>query len=156
MAPVSENPKLGSTEVWKIVNTTGDTHPMHLHLTQFQLVSRQAFDTAAYQTQFDATNGTMGFDGMMPNDSGNMAYQEVDPTPYLLGPAAPAEPNERGWKDTVRMNPGEVTTIVVRFAPADGSAAFPFDATAEPGYEWHCHIVDHEDNEMMRPYKLQP
>ena len=61
--------------------------------------------------------------------------------------------NERGWKDTVRALPGEVTRIQVRFAPTDGGD-FPFDATAKPGYVWHCHILEHEDNEMMRPYVL--
>jgi cobalamin biosynthesis Mg chelatase CobN len=51
------------------------------------------------------------------------------------------------------MNPGEVTTIRVRFTAQDGSP-FTFDATQGPGYVWHCHIIDHEDNEMMRPYKV--
>ena len=57
--------------------------------------------------------------------------------------------------------PGEVTTFIVRFAPTDlpttASAAelvFPFDPGAGPGYVWHCHIIDHEDNEMMRPYMV--
>ncbi|MGB8311421.1 MAG: multicopper oxidase domain-containing protein [Halobacteriota archaeon] len=42
----------------------------------------------------------------------------------------------------------------MRFAPIDGSRTFPFDATAGPGHIWHCHILDHEDNKMMRPYKI--
>jgi len=163
MAPISEDPKLGATEIWKIVNTTADTHPIHLHLVQFQLVSRQAFNTSKYAKAFAAVNGMMPFDGMMANDSGNKAYQEVDPTPYLQGPVKLADANERGWKDTVRMNPGEVTTIVARFAtidpflvdPTEREYPFPFDATVEPGYVWHCHIVDHEDNEMMRPYTVK-
>ena len=52
------------------------------------------------------------------------------------------------------MNPGEVTRIRVRFASQDG-AAFPFDPTLG-GYVWHCHIIDHEDNEMMRQYRVEP
>ena len=52
------------------------------------------------------------------------------------------------------MHPGEVTRILVRFAPQDESPAFAFDATAEPGYVWHCHILEHEENDMMRPYHL--
>ena len=51
------------------------------------------------------------------------------------------------------MNSGEVVTFRVRFAQQDGSS-FPFDATAGPGYVWHCHLLEHEDNDMMRPYKL--
>jgi FtsP/CotA-like multicopper oxidase with cupredoxin domain len=63
--------------------------------------------------------------------------------------------------DTIRMNPNQVTRIRVRFAPQNvnednilGKNLFPFDPTAGPGYVWHCHILDHEDNEMMRPYKV--
>jgi spore coat protein A len=74
------------------------------------------------------------------------------------------EPEERGWKDTVKMYPGEVTRIVVRWAPqgvaADnvtaGTNLYAFDPTTGPGYVWHCHIIDHEDNEMMRPYAVVP
>jgi hypothetical protein len=52
------------------------------------------------------------------------------------------------------MHPGEVTRILVRFAPQDESPSYSFDATAEPGYVWHCHILEHEENDMMRPYHL--
>ena len=51
------------------------------------------------------------------------------------------------------MNSGQITTIRVRFAQQDGSS-FPFDATAGPSYVWHCHLLEHEDNQMMRPYVL--
>jgi len=159
MAPITEKPKKGSTEIWKIVNTTADTHPIHLHLTQFQLVNRQAFNASQYMKKFTAANGMMAIDGMMNIDPVTglaRVYQEVDPTPYLQGKPVLPDANERGWKDTVRMNPGEVTTIVVKFGPIDGSPDYPYDCTAEPGYVWHCHIIDHEDNEMMRPYKLVP
>ena len=60
---------------------------------------------------------------------------------------------EQCWKDTVLVNAGEVVTIRMRFAQQDGSS-FPFDATTGPGYVWHCHLLEHEDNEMMRPYKV--
>jgi len=61
--------------------------------------------------------------------------------PILLGDAAPtpAEPWETGYKDTVIAYPGEVTRIIAKF-------------DIEGLYVWHCHIVEHEDNEMMRPY----
>lgn len=70
--------------------------------------------------------------------------------------------NEQGWKDTIRMNPNEITRIRLRFTPQDvpsgdskpGVNLFPFDPTFGPGYVWHCHIIDHEDNEMMRPMKV--
>ena len=88
---------------------------------------------------------------------GNPAY-----TPFLDGPTVPPEPGETGWKDTIKAYPGTVTRIVARWAPQDvtvghtsaGRNSFPFDPTTGPGYVWHCHILDHEDNEMMRPLKI--
>ena len=61
---------------------------------------------------------------------------------HYIGPVVQPAPNEAGWKDTVQAHPGMVTRIIVRF-------------DAEPGrYVWHCHILEHEDNEMMRPYEI--
>lgn len=142
-AAVSELPTLGTTEMWEIVNLTGDTHPIHLHLVQFQLLNRQRVNVRRYQAAFDAANPVIPAATITP----------IPVAGYLKGKPIPADPNERGWKDTFRMNPGEVTRVLVRFAPQD-APAFAFDATAEPGYVWHCHIIEHEDNEMMRPYKL--
>ena len=59
----------------------------------------------------------------------------------LLGQPRPPEPNEAGWKDTAQMFPGEVTRVIAKFD--------------RPGkYVWHCHILSHEDHEMMRPYDI--
>ncbi len=97
---------------------------------------------------------------------GNPAIIGGNPSiaPYLSGVATPPAPEEVGWQDTVRTMPGQVTRMLVRFTPTDipvfhntslkGLNFFPFDPTAGPGYVWHCHIVDHEDNDMMRPYKV--
>jgi FtsP/CotA-like multicopper oxidase with cupredoxin domain len=80
------------------------------------------------------------------------------------GAARPPDGTESGWKDTLKMLPKTVTRIAIRWAPqatpatGDGSVTagtnlYSFDPTASgPGYAWHCHILDHEDNEMMRPY----
>jgi FtsP/CotA-like multicopper oxidase with cupredoxin domain len=152
--PISEMPQVGSTEDWVIVNLTADTHPIHLHLVQFQLVSRQPFQATKYLNDWMRANG-----GMMPPFMNPTVV--LPPAPYLQGKPVGPDPNEIGWKDTVRMNTGEVTRIRVRFAPLDAAGATPgvnqyaFDPTTGPGYVWHCHIIDHEDNEMMRPYKLQ-
>lgn len=62
------------------------------------------------------------------------------------------------------MMPGQVSRIAARWAQQDtpvsgisaGTNLYPFDPTQGPGYVWHCHILDHEDNEMMRPYLVQP
>ena len=65
----------------------------------------------------------------------------LDSTIVFTGPAVPPDPNEMGWKDTFRAHPGEVTRIIARFNRAGL-------------YVWHCHILEHEDNEMMRPYQV--
>ena len=75
-----------------------------------------------------------------------------DPVPQQEGAAVPRA-HEQGWKDTVIALPGQVTRFLVRWAPNDGSRQiFPFNPNSNGhGYVWHCHIIDHEDNEMMRP-----
>ena len=114
--PVSERPLLGSTEVWRFVNMTEDTHPIHLHLVRFLVLDRQLFDADEY-----ATSGRM----------------------ELLGAPTAPDPSEAGWKDTVRCEPGMITRIVARF---DGW----------PGrYVWHCHVLEHAANEMMRPFEVK-
>jgi FtsP/CotA-like multicopper oxidase with cupredoxin domain len=137
-------PALGTTEMWEVVNMSGDTHPIHIHLVQFQLLNRQKFNTEKYEKAFTAANP------LLPTTS----YTPVSVTPYLKGKPVPADPNERGWKDTYRMNPGEVTRVLIRFAPQDESPAYVFDATAEPGYVWHCHILEHEENDMMQAFHM--
>jgi spore coat protein A len=86
-------------------------------------------------------------------------------SPYLTaGTVTPPLPQEVGWKDTFIMYPGQVTRIIVRWAPQDipvadvkpGQNLYPFNPSYGPGYVWHCHIIDHEDNEMMRPYLPVP
>jgi spore coat protein A len=152
-APVSENPIVGSTEEWVIANLTMDTHPIHLHLVQFLLKDRQDFDADAYLTKWTLING---------NPPLNHRTYEIPVEKYLIGCPIPPAPNETGWKDTVRMNPMQVTRILVRFAPQDVKTSlphinrFPFDPSCGPGYVWHCHILDHEDNDMMRPYIVRP
>ncbi len=74
-------------------------------------------------------------------------------------PARAPDPLDAGWKDTIKMFPGEITRIALRWAPQNlprgsthpGVDYFPFDPTNGPGYVEHCHILDHEDNEFMRP-----
>lgn len=61
----------------------------------------------------------------------------------LVGPVLPPEPGENGFKDTVVAFPGRVTRVRVEFATAGQ-------------YMWHCHLIEHEDNEMMRPYRIGP
>jgi len=115
--PITEKPRLGTTEIWELVNLTDDSHPIHLHLVRFQILDRRRFDQFDFQSK-----GTLRF----------------------TGPVQPPEPFEAGWKDTVRADPGMVTRILI-----------PFEGFAGR-YVWHCHILEHEDNEMMRPYEVLP
>ncbi|MDD2734977.1 MAG: multicopper oxidase [Desulfuromonadaceae bacterium] len=169
----SELPRVGDTEQWEIINLTADAHPIHLHLVQFQLVNRQPFQgkkyDAAWSKLFPGGIFAPGYgpplDYLTPNADGAVGGNPAI-TPYLQGKAVPPLANEAGWKDTVVMYPGEVSRILVRWAPTDspttgagapaaGVNQFAFDPTTGPGYVWHCHIIDHEDNEMMRPYRPQ-
>lgn len=178
---LSEIPNEGETEIWEIVNMTADAHPIHTHLAQFQLLSRQSYNNAYPAVYAAAFPG--GFDyrakesvpagEYIPAFGPPLDYQTGNPralggnpdiTPYLQGPLMDPLPQEQGWKDTVMVRPGMVTRFVVRWAlqnlPADTSpanAALPFDPAVLGGtYVWHCHIVDHEDNEMMRPDMINP
>jgi len=156
---ISEVPQVGSTEEWEIVNLTADTHPIHLHLVQFQLVNRQDLQTAKYNSAWTAANAGGMMNGMLPLMQPTVT---VPVAQYLQGKPDPPALNEMGWKDTIQANPGEVARIRIRFAPQEvnpanvrpGANLFPFDPTVGPGYVWHCHILDHEDNDMMRPYKV--
>jgi spore coat protein A len=113
--PVTERPRLGSTEIWSLVNLTEDTHPIHLHLVRFQILDRRPFDVDAYL------------------ESKTLRY---------TGPAQPPPPHERGWKDTAQAYPGMVTRFIATFDGYVGK------------YAWHCHLLEHEANEMMRPFEV--
>jgi spore coat protein A len=127
MAP-TETPNLNATEVWEFINLTEDTHPIHMHLVHFEVLDRQAFNTAAYQTTLNTARQI---------DPGAV----LDPGPYLADTPQPAPADERCAKDTVRVNPDQVTRIRATFDRAGR-------------YIYHCHILEHEENEMMRPFKV--
>jgi spore coat protein A, manganese oxidase len=157
----TENATAGTTEEWVIINLTADTHPIHLHLVTFQLVSRQPFQATKYNTAWLKLQTYTFQDGSIkqemppfdkfydPTTPGHV----LNPLNYYQGKQILPTPLEKTWKDTIQMNPGEVTTIKVRFASQDGTA-FPaawFQPVDSGIYVYHCHIIDHEDNEMMRP-----
>ena len=113
--PVTETPKLDSTEIWEFVNLTEDVHPMHLHLVRFQLLDRRVFDPYQY-----------------------LMYKKLT----FLAAAAPPDANELGWKDTIQCPPGMITRIIAKFEGYPGK------------YLYHCHILEHESNDMMRPFEV--
>ena len=139
LAPPTEVVSAGAVEVWRIFNLSADTHPIHFHLVNVQVISRQPFKTVR---------------GLFT------------PSGLARGPEA----NELGWKETVQMHPGEVTTVVMKFDLPIVPFPVPTSPRATalaanngmnlpalpPGqayheYVWHCHILEHEEHDMMRP-----
>lgn len=129
--PVTESVVAGTTEVWEIYNLTADTHPIHFHLVNVQVINRQIFQNFNREATFKAA-----------------------PTP--------PDPNERGWKETVIVHPGTVTRVIMKFdltGAAIRTAAntvIPTPLSPRPGiagheFVWHCHILEHEEHDMMRP-----
>jgi spore coat protein A len=104
--------RVGQTQVWSFVNRSALTHPMHIHLVQFQVLDRQDF---------------------------TVINNVITPTPGTLA-IPPLE--ERGWKDTVQCPPSKITRVIAKFDGYYG--LFPM----------HCHILEHEDHEMMRQFEV--
>jgi spore coat protein A, manganese oxidase len=132
----------GRIEDWYYVNTTGDTHPMHTHLFRFQVMGRYKFDAKGFVAAFGGPNGV-----------GQVPVSAV--APYLKPGLMPYAPEEAGFKDTVKANPGQVT--VVRAVFNLPSTALNPDGTVAGGeqrYVHHCHIVEHEDNDMMERFAV--
>jgi FtsP/CotA-like multicopper oxidase with cupredoxin domain len=165
-SPISETPRVGTTEAWYFQNLTEDAHPVHLHLVEFQLEDRQNIDVDRFKAYWESLNGTtlpLNHPTIRANVEDAIDFPATGvPRDFLTGPSEPPSPAESGWKDTFVAPPGKVTRVRIRFAPqytkdsdlVPGFNPFPFDATAGPGYVWHCHILDHEDNDMMRPMKM--
>ena len=147
--PATEIFNDGETQIWKITHNGVDSHGVHFHLFNVQLINR------------------VGWDGQI----------------------TPPDPNERGWKETVRMNPLEDIIVAMRAVkpdlstvgfsvpksfrllnpavptnslvgfsnldPLTGNAFVPAVSNiwTDFGWEytWHCHILGHEENDMMRP-----
>jgi spore coat protein A len=162
-APPTELPLVGSTEEWNIIHTADpraddqdqNFHQIHIHLLEFQILNRQAFDAAAYRAEWHRINGHMPVTRPIV----------VDPTPFFITGVPPELPSayETGWKDTFQAKPSMINRLMVRWAPQESTSATPgtnqysIDPTSfpdnvkGPGYVWHCHIVGHEDFDMLRP-----
>lgn len=111
----TEFPVLGSTEIWQFANETPETHPIHIHLVQFQVLDRSSFDVV---------------DGVVVPGSDRRA----------------PDPEEAGWKDTAKVKPHELLRVIMRFDPNGHMGDYVF----------HCHMLEHEDNDMMRQFTVVP
>jgi spore coat protein A len=135
--PPTESVQYNTLRIWKVYNLTADAHPMHFHLFNVQILGRQVVDK-----------------NLLPR-----------------GPAVLPLPNELGFKETVVMYPGQVTIVAalvedplpgrtVTVATLGGTeiCTLPFSKRLEgyggmqaDEYVWHCHILEHEEHDMMRP-----
>jgi spore coat protein A, manganese oxidase len=140
--PMIEQLRWNKVEDWYFVNTTGDTHPMHTHLFTFTVMGRYNLDANGLAAQYGTANGVPQLDA-----------EQLKPflTSGLTGPP----PEETGLKDTVKANPGQVTVVRAKFTPPT-TAFDPSGQLTEQKYVHHCHIVEHEDNDMMERVLVQP
>ncbi|GJP29664.1 hypothetical protein CLOM_g19296 [Closterium sp. NIES-68] len=130
-APVTIKPKFGTVELWYIVNLSEDTHPIHIHFAPHHILFRRRLNTTLVEAKKCSMAGGSCF----------------------AGRAVAPHRTERGRKDTSKAPPGWVTAVAVDFRAWQGKA-LSFDPREGPGYVLHCHILDHEDNDMMRPFVL--
>ncbi len=153
--------KSNALEEWVIINTTGDAHPMHLHFAQFQIMSRQEFDSDQYALDM----GYVDDDGNSIGPAENGSFPPpVDVTDYLVdGSRRRPDANEMGWKDVVVTLPGEVTRIRIPFGPQAVPNRWPrrgylpmaIGAAHKGDYVSHCHILEHEENDMMMRFTIE-
>ena len=132
MAPVTELIQLGATEIWEFYNVTADAHPMHVHQVEYQVLGRYYISTTDTNGDGVVLQGTQDYN----NDLGDL----IDTRPDVDG-IQNLYPEDTGWQDTVWVGPGEAIKFVMNFdRPGD--------------YMWHCHILSHEDHDMMRSFKV--
>ena len=169
-SPDIEMPRQGTVEQWNIINITPDPHPIHLHLVTFRILGRTPLRTVDYQLAHPQPPVGQRW---APSAEG-----------FLAGPMVAPQPWEAGNKDIVRVDGGTVTSIIVRFPTVaelgfDPDAPFPRRVATERvgadihtghrapdhaghqhddlrGYVWHCHLLDHEDHDMMLKYRIVP
>lgn len=131
--------RLGDCERWRFLNLTGDSHPMHVHLVQFQVLDRTRYQIPGHdakeiigdylKSKDPCAFPTLG-EVIAPNSDGAIPPPTGSP--------------DAGWNDTIRVDPNEMVSIAARFEPFHGR------------YMYHCHVVEHEDNDMMRPFVVAP
>ena len=134
----------GSTIDWLYLNLTADSHPFHTHLAHFEVISRQRFNAAAYLQALVATRGPAPAPTPVPPAYDPAGYPDPAVAGAPLGPVVSAPPQEKGPKEAVIANPGEITRIRLK-------VDLPTGATVPQRFVFHCHILEHEENEMMRP-----
>jgi spore coat protein A len=161
---ITDFPHAGDMEIWEIINLSDEAHPLHVHLLDFRVVNRQRF--AASLTNLNAS-----WDGSLTNPPAMAGKFITDRIAKTLQPLATylstnasdllsAQSFETGPKDVVRAAPFAVTRIVMQWPTNAFFYTTPSGKSGDTNtlgrYIYHCHILDHEDNDMMRPLQLRP
>ncbi|MFF9349713.1 O-aminophenol oxidase PhsA [Streptomyces sp. NPDC014734] len=110
-------------EQWSFLNLGAPTHPMHIHLADFQVLGREAYTLDGFDTALGGTRTPVEFDH---------------------GTKIPTAPNEQGWKDVFRVPRGQLVKVLGTFDGGYGR------------FMYHCHLLEHEDMGMMRPFVVMP
>jgi spore coat protein A len=126
---------LDDTEQWYIVNVSPDTHPIHVHLVDMNVNQQYQFDLAGFTNNManPLPAGTTEIDGNADTITSISATTQI----AILA-------DQTGPKDTIRINPGEMVGVSMKFSPYCGK------------FLYHCHILEHEDDDMMRPFVVVP
>ena len=130
-------------EDWYFVSTTGDTHPMHTHLFTFRVMGRDNFDVKGYVAAHGGPNGVPQLD---------VSTLTLFPQSPLIAP----DPDEAGMKETVKVNPEQVTVVRAKFSLPSTALNGAGKLKKPQKYVHHCHIVEHEDNDMMERVIVVP
>ncbi|MDH3295004.1 MAG: multicopper oxidase domain-containing protein, partial [Acidimicrobiia bacterium] len=137
--PTTDTPALNSTEIWEIYNFTADAHPVHLHLVNFQILDRKDFE-------YDIT-------GVQPVIQHNGTTGEAPEISYIRNLTAASVGSEYfEWapKDMVTSLPGDPDGD----PPTGQMVRIRAEFNKLGRYVWHCHILSHEDHEMMRVLQI--
>lgn len=129
-----------------LINLTEDTHPIHTHLFNFQHYKWAEIDGISYTRDWLLAN------------NGEPPYSQkpviMTPDSYLNGTWTKLDNEHRVWKDVSNVDPFTVSVFRIRLRYANGEA-FPFDVS-EGYFMMHCHILEHEGNDMMRYFSVVP
>jgi FtsP/CotA-like multicopper oxidase with cupredoxin domain len=151
-----ERPRVDTVEQWNIINLQPVAHPIHIHLVPFQILNRQNIDAERYRAAYYAATGgprQVRINNATGGPTVPAGYPPIDPAPYVVDSPIPPAPNEAGWKDSVIVYPNSVTRIIIPFG-AKAAPNLPFENSFTGRFVWHCHMLNHEDNEMMLPFDV--
>ena len=154
--PISEKPQVNDVEEWVMINTTPDVHPMHIHLVKFEVIEKGYIDNSAAGSYVRAdgvsmpviSNDAVFVPNALPGDAANTAPSN---SVYSL-----ANNEQKVWKDMVMVPPAGTPFDAFTNVKNPGYVKVRAKFTKIGTYMWHCHILSHEENDMMRPFMVMP